>query len=182
MVSTAIASRYAKALADVVTSPSASVDPRQVLRELRAFEQALAASFELRGALTSPAVPPGRKRAVVSRIGEKIGISRPALNFLFVLVDHRRIGELAGIVETFEVELDERLGFTRAEIVSAAELGEPQRAAVVAQLERATGKRVRPRFALDEGLIGGVVARIGSTVYDASVRAQLESLARRLSE
>lgn len=182
MVSSAIASRYASALADVAMGRAAGVDPQQVLSELRAFEQALRLSSGLGDALTSPAVPPARKRAVISRIGDRIGMSRTARNLLFVLADHRRMAAFSDIVETFELELDERLGFTRADIVSASGLGEGQRGAVVAELERATGKRVRPRFAEDERLIGGVVARIGSTVYDGSVRAQLESLGRRLAE
>ncbi len=182
MVSSAIASRYASALADVVTGRGAKADPQQVLRELRGFEQGLAASPDLRSVLETPAVPPARKRAVISRLGGIIGISPAARNFLFVLVDHRRIASFSEIVEAFEVELDRRLGFTRAEIVSAAEMGERQRNAVVAELERVTGKRVRPRFGRDERLIGGVVARVGSTVYDGSVRAQLESLGRRLTE
>jgi F-type H+-transporting ATPase subunit delta len=182
MVSSAIASRYASALADVVMGRAAAMDPQQAAGELRAFAQALASSPELENALTSPAVPPARKRAVISRIGDRIALSRPVRNFLFVLVDHRRVSALSDIVETFELELDERLGFTRAEIVSAAELSDRQRAAVVAQLEHVSGKRVRPRFARDENLIGGLVARIGSTVYDGSVRAQLESLSRRLTE
>lgn len=182
MVSSVIASRYASALADVVTGGAAGVDPQQVLRELRAFEEALGLAPELINALTSPAVPSARKRAVVTRIGEKIGMSGAARNFLFVLGDHRRIAALSDIVETFELELDERQGVKRAEIVSAAEMGDRQRGALVAELERATGKRVRALFARDERLIGGVVARVGSTVYDGSVRAQLASLARRLAE
>jgi F-type H+-transporting ATPase subunit delta len=77
--------------------------------------------------------------------------------------------------------VDDRLGFARAEVSAAREMGEPQRAELAAKLERLTGKRIRMRFRVDERLIGGVVARIGSTVYDGSVRGQLASLGHRLS-
>ena len=77
--------------------------------------------------------------------------------------------------------MDERLGFARAEVSSPRELTESQRGAISGQLERLTGKRIRMRFAVDPALIGGVVARIGSTVYDGSVRGQLQTLGRRLS-
>jgi len=181
MTSSAIASRYANALVDVVTGPKAAMDPEQAAGELRAFAGALSESAELHSALTSPAVPPGRKRAVVGRIADVLGLSRVTRNFLFVLIDHRRIAALRAIGEQFEVLVDERLGFTRADIRSAQEMPEPQRAALVKELERLTGKRVRPQFAVDGGLIGGAVARIGSTLYDGSVRSQLENLGRRLA-
>ena len=77
--------------------------------------------------------------------------------------------------------MDERLGFARAEVSSPRELTETQRGAINSQLDRITGKRIRMRFSVDPTLIGGVVARIGSTVYDGSVRGQLQTLGRRLS-
>jgi F-type H+-transporting ATPase subunit delta len=180
MTQSALASRYARALVDVATEPKAGVDPRQVLEQLRAFVEVYAGSAELRNALTTPSVPPARKRAVVARIGEKLGFSRIARNFLFVLADHRRFAVLAEIVEAFDILLDERLGFLRAEISSARDLNPKLQNAVSHELERVTGKKVRMRFALDRRLIGGLVARIGSTVYDGSVRGQLRMLGKRL--
>ena len=91
------------------------------------------------------------------------------------------MGSLTEILHSFELIMDERLGFARAEISSARELTEAQRTALSTQLAQLTGKKVRMRFAVDESLIGGAVARIGSTVYDGSVRGQLQSLERRLS-
>ena len=181
MTHSALASRYASALVDVATGPKAGVDPRKLLSELHGFADVYTGSAELRNALSSPSVPPPRKRAVAGRIGERLGISRIARNFLFVLADHRRFDILAEILEAFDVLLDERLGFTRAEISSARELGQPQRDAVSRELERLTGKKVKPRFAVDRDLLGGLVARIGSTVYDGSVRGQLQSLGKRLA-
>ena len=86
------------------------------------------------------------------------------------------------IIHSFELALDERLGFARAEIASARELSEQERTDVVARLEEITGKRMRLRFSEDRGLLGGLLARIGSTIYDGSLRGQLQSLRRRLTD
>jgi len=180
MTQSALASRYARALVDVATGPTAAADPRRVLEELRAFAAVYASSAELRNALTSPSVPPARKRAVAGKIGDRLALSRVARNFLFVLADHRRFAILAEILQAFDVLLDERLGFARASVTSARALDQRQRDALSRQLERLTGKQVRLDFALDPQLIGGLMARIGSTVYDGSVRGQLQSLGRRL--
>lgn len=181
MTASALASRYANALVDVVAGKAAGVPPEQVRGELRSFEAALSGSPDLHNVLASPAVAPSRKRAVVGRIADMLAMSRVSRNFLFVLIDHRRINVLGDVLDHFEILLDERLGFTRADIRSAREMADGQRAALVAELERLTGKRVRPRFTVNEDLIGGAVAKIGSTIYDGSVRSQLETLGRRLA-
>jgi F-type H+-transporting ATPase subunit delta len=180
MTLTAVATRYANALADVVTAGGSPISPPDAVSELRAFGAVLAESTELQNALATPAVPAGRKRAVVGRIAELLKLSRISRNFLYVLIDHRRMAALPGILDSFELIVDDRLGFARAEVSAAREMAEPQRAALASVLERLTGRRIRMRFRVDEGLIGGVVARIGSTVYDGSVRGQLASLGRRL--
>jgi F-type H+-transporting ATPase subunit delta len=181
MTLSAVATRYANALADVVTAAASPLTPADAVTQLRAFESTLESSSELRNALITPSVPASRKKAVVARVVEILGLSKIARNFLFILVDRRRIAALGQIVASFELIVDERLGFARAEATSARELSEPLRAALGAELERLTGKRIRARYAVDEALIGGVVARIGSTVYDGSVRGQLKSLERLLS-
>jgi len=181
MTLSAVATRYANALADVVTADRSAVKPQEALSNLRSFQAALAESPELHNALITPAVPLPRKRAVISRIADVLGISRIVRNFLLVLIDHRRIASMSDIADSFEVILDERLGFARADVKSAVELNEQQRGALNKELERLSGKRIRARFGVDGALIGGVVARIGSTVYDGSVRGQLETIQRRLS-
>jgi F-type H+-transporting ATPase subunit delta len=181
MTSSAIAHRYAGALVDVVAGQAARLDPQQVTRELRDFESTLAESAELRHALSSPSVPGSRKKAVVGKIADQLSLSRVSRNFLFVLIDHRRIAALPEILHAFEIELDERLGFARAEVTAARDLDQNQREALARDLEKLTSKRVRMNFSVDPALIGGVVARIGSTVYDGSVRRQLETLERRLT-
>jgi len=181
MTLSAVISRYVEALADVVTASGSAVRPEVALEELRAFDAALASSIELRNALTSPSVPASRKRAVVGRIAEQLRLSRIIRNFFFVLIDHRRTASVPEIVQAFELVLDQRLGFARAEIASARELSDAQRTSLSGKLERLTGKRIRGRFAVDESLIGGLVARIGSTVYDGSLRGQLRVLGHRLA-
>jgi F-type H+-transporting ATPase subunit delta len=180
MTSSAIVSRYASALADVVTGP-AGMDTAQVVQQLRSFEALLAGSVTLQNALASPAVAAGRKRAVVRKLADQLGLSKIARNFLLVLTDHRRLGALTPVIDAFEIQLDERLGFVRAEISSARGLEERQKAGLAERLSRLTGKKVRARYAVEPELIGGLVARIGSTVYDGSVRGQLNALGRKLA-
>ena len=179
MTLSAVATRYANALADVITAGGAAL--AGVPKELQGFEAVLAGSRELANALTTPAVPASRKKAVVSRVGDLLGLSRVSRNLLFVLVDKRRIALLGAILHSLELILDERMGFARAEVAAARELSEPQRAALGTELERLTGKRIRMRYSVDGALIGGVVARIGSTVYDGSVRGQLQAIERKLT-
>jgi F-type H+-transporting ATPase subunit delta len=181
MAYSVVAARYANALADVITAPESGTTADRTISELRSFEFALRYSAELQNALVTPAVPPSRKKAVIGRVAEILKLSRITRNFLFVLVDRRRIPALSGIIHNLEEVLDQRLGYARAEVSSAVELTEAQQMALNAQMERLTGKRIRMRFTTDPALIGGAVARIGSTVYDGSVRGQLAALERRLS-
>ncbi|PYT15395.1 MAG: ATP synthase F1 subunit delta [Acidobacteria bacterium] len=171
-----VAKRYAKALVDVVTAPGSGVDPSRALAELRSIEQLMAASDDLRNALLSPAVSPSRKRAVVAKLIAPMGVCKQVRNFVFVVIDHRRVAEFGSIVEAFETLLDERLGFVRADVSSAHALTDPQRASLEAQLSRLSGRTAKVKFSTDPALLAGVVARVGSVVYDGSVRGQLERL------
>ena len=176
----AVASRYARALADVVLAPASRVAPDRVLQDLRSFEQALANSPELASALESPAVKRPRKRAVIARLAQSLNLSPVAQNFLLVLADHRRTPELSGAIAAFERIVDERLGRLQVDVASASELKESQRAALIRQLEGATGKKVSLNLTIDDTLVGGMIVRLGSTVYDGSVRGQLDALTRQL--
>jgi F-type H+-transporting ATPase subunit delta len=176
-----VASRYARALAEVVFAPGSGVEPQAVLRQLRAVEAELLESSALRTVLQSPAVPPSKKRAVIARLTEPLGIAKPVRNFLFVLIDRRRIESLSEIREALEAMLDEKLGLVRADVISAGDLSESQRANLQAQLSRLSGKQARLEFSVDQDLIGGVIARIGSTVYDGSVRGELDKMRKRLA-
>ncbi|MGD1094703.1 MAG: ATP synthase F1 subunit delta [Bryobacteraceae bacterium] len=174
------ASRYARALVEVVTAPGSRIDGARVLTELRAVEAAITGSTALHNALLSPAIPPARKRAVMARLMPPSVITQ-VRNFVFVVIDHRRIHEFSSIVEGFELFLDEKLGYIRADVSSAQALTETQRADLGAQLSRLSGKMAKLRYATDPMLLAGVVARVGSTVYDGSVRGQLERMRAKLA-
>src|SRR6266849_10855513 len=164
-----VAKRYARALGDVVTIPGSGVDASKALGELRIVDQIIAGSTDLRNALLSPAVAPSRKRAVIARLTEPMGVTKVVRNFLFVVIDHRRIHDFSSIVDAFEALLEERLGLVRADVSSARELTEFERSSLEAQLSRLAGKQAKLRFTIEPALIAGVVARVGSTVYDGSV-------------
>jgi len=178
-MSSAVATRYARALADVVTS--AGLDATAVLGQLKDFEAAVASSTDLKNVLASPAVANPKKRAVVAQLATPLGLSEKVRNFLYVLIDHRRVGLLGTIGQAFEAVMDERMGRVRADIASAQPLTDEQKAQVLAQLTRLSGRQVRPEFSIDASLVGGLTARIGSTIYDGSVRGRLEAMRRRLA-
>jgi len=176
----AVANRYARALVDAVFAPAAGIDPKQALVELRQFSAIVEHSPELRNVLLSPAVPVAKKRAVVARFADSIPLDRLVRNFIYIILDRRRAGILNEIADAVEIALDERLGVVRADVKSALTLNDRQQIDLQQELSRVSGKQVRCDFSIDPGLIGGVIARIGSTVYDGSVRSQLENLRERL--
>jgi F-type H+-transporting ATPase subunit delta len=161
--------------------PGSSLKPEDALAQLSGVEALIQESPELRTALLTPAIQTSRKRAVMAKLLERIGASPLVRNFVYVVIDHRRIGAIGDIREAFELQLDERLGFVRAEVSSAAPLNAQLSAGLESRLSKLTGKRMRLRFEVDPALLGGVVARIGSTVYDGSVRGELRELGRKLA-
>jgi F-type H+-transporting ATPase subunit delta len=180
-MTSAAAFRYARALVDVVTDPASAKKPGEALEELRAVDTMVAESADLRAALMTPAIPGSRKKAVLGQLMDELAISKVIRNFLFVIVDHKRIPLLPEIREGFEQALDERLGFVRADVSSAAALSKQQSSELEIELARLSGKSVRVHYAIDENLLGGVVARVGSTVYDGSLRGQLQTMRRELT-
>ena len=180
-MASAVANRYAQALVDVVMAPGSPLKPEDAVAQLRAVDAIFQESLELRNAMLTPAIQNSRKRAVLAKLLERTGGSTLIRNFTYVLIDHRRIAIIGEIREAFELQLDERLGFARAEVTSAAPLDPGVGVNLEAELSRLTGKRMRLRFDVDPALLGGVVARIGSTVYDGSVRGELRQLAKKLT-
>lgn len=173
-----LADRYADALADVAIQQNAIA---QVRGEFVAFLGLLRESQDLRLLLESPAVARASKRAVVETLVARMGASHTLRNFLCVVLDHRRTRLLPEIQRSFEARLDERQGILRAEVASAHDLPDPEKAELRGALERLTGRRVEAEYRLDPALIAGAVVRIGSTIYDGSVSAQLERLRARLA-
>ena len=180
-MSLAIANRYARALADAVLASGSTLEAPVAVEQLAGFAALLKESSDLRNVLMSPAVSAARKRAVVSKLGETLGIHKLIHNFLFVVIDHRRIRQFAEISSAFQLAIDERLGRVRAQVSSAAPLGEAEQSSLQAKLAQMTGKQVRCEFQVDPSLLGGASVRIGSTIYDGSVRGQLGALRHRLA-
>jgi F-type H+-transporting ATPase subunit delta len=181
MISSAVVNRYANALVDVVLSSSSSVSPELALNQLRNFEDAIKSAPEMSIVLASPAVSAARKRQVIRRVADALGLDRVVRNFLLVLSDHRRAHALSEMIQAFNVLVDERLGFLHAEVTSASELTAQQREQLSAELSKLASSQVRMKFSIDPDLIGGVTARVGSKVYDGSVRGQLAILRQRLA-
>jgi len=174
-----VASTYARAFADVVLD--AHLDAARAIGGLRKIASLFAESLDLRRVWENPAVPADQKRKLLDAIVQRDGIERPVRNLVAVLIDHRRLPFLARIVEQLEKELDAQLGFTEAQIVSARELGAAERKSLESQIEKTTGKKVRSTYSLDPSLLGGAVVRIGSTIYDGSVKGQLEKIKEAIS-
>ena len=174
-----IASTYARAFADVVFQTH--LDAAKAKAGLRSIASLFAESIELRRVWENPAVPADQKRKLLDAIVQREGIDRPARNLIAVLIDHRRLPFLPRIVEQLEKELDARLGFAEAQISSARELGDAEKRALEAQIEKTTGKKIRAQYGLDPSLLGGAVVRIGSTIYDGSVKGQLERIKEAIS-
>ena len=175
-----VTNRYARALADVVMDQRA--DPRGIEEELRALADLVIAAPELQIVWKNPAVERNEKLAVLDAIVTRSGVSRILRNFVAVLIDHRRISLLPAIARQVEVELNERLGLALAEVTTARPLQDQQKRALETRVSAVTGKKIRARYATDAALLGGAVVKVGSTVYDGSVRGQLERMKAELSE
>ncbi len=175
----AIASRYARALVEVVLEQK--LDATAAREQLNSFAEAVRESIELRRVWQSPAVPAEQKRAVLDAIIGKMGAFKAIRNFMAVIIDHRRIPMLDEIARQFAVELDAQLGFVEAEISSARQLSAGEKRELESQVERLTGKKVRAQYTSDPGLLGGVMVRVGSMIYDGSIRGQLEKMKEQLS-
>ena len=174
-----VASTYARAFADVVFS--AHLDSKLVTGGLRRISALLAGSEDLRRVWENPAVPAEQKRKLLDAIVQREGIERHVRNLIAVLIDHRRVQFLDRITQQLEKELDARMGFAEAQVTSARELGDAEKRSLEAQIEKATGKKIRAQFGLDASLLGGAVVRVGSTIYDGSVKGQLEKIKEAIS-
>jgi F-type H+-transporting ATPase subunit delta len=174
-----VASTYARAFADVILDTHLDAD--RSIAELRAIASLLAESSDLRRVWENPAIPADQKRRVLDVIAERDGLSKQTRNLVAVLIDHRRIHFLEPIIRQLEKELDARLGFAEAQITSARALGDAEKQEFEAQVGKLTGKKVRAHYEEDQALLGGAVVRVGSTIYDGSVKGQLERMKEAIS-
>jgi F-type H+-transporting ATPase subunit delta len=175
----AVASRYARAFADVVLD--GKLDAKQVTEQLGVIVELYRSNLDLRRVWESPAIAVEQKRKLLDAIIERSAMLRPVRNFLAVLIDHSRIHEVEAIIRQFQTELNHRLGIVEAEVTSARPLAEAQSRELLAELARLTGKQVSAEYKVDPSLIGGAAIRVGSTVYDGSVRGQLQKMKEQLS-
>ncbi|MFN6964675.1 MAG: ATP synthase F1 subunit delta [Pyrinomonadaceae bacterium] len=172
-----IARRYGSALADVVLKTG---ETETVSAELLQWEAMLSANAELSTVFANPAIQHQSKERVLEDLIERAKPLRTTANFLRVLLRNGRLTELPHINRRFAAEIEERRGIVAAEVTSARELRDDERGELKSNLEKLTGRQVKLNFQIDNDLIGGVVARIGSTVYDGSVKTKLENLRQEL--
>ena len=169
---------YARAFVEVVMDKH--LDPARTLAETQQIAALVRDSKLLRDVWEAPSIPSEQKRAVLDGLVQKAGISKPVRNFIAVLIDKQRIRLLNEIVAQFVQELNQRLGFAEAEITTARELSGDERKEIERDLARATGKIIKARYTQDCAVLGGAIARVGSTVYDGSVKGQLERIRQQL--
>ncbi|MBV9217557.1 MAG: F0F1 ATP synthase subunit delta [Acidobacteria bacterium] len=172
-----VARRYSTALADVVTTHG---DVTAVRKELAAWSELVSSNPDLATVFANPAIAHANKEKVLDQLIAKTKPSQTTANFLRVLLKNGRLTELAEINTRFEAEIEERSGTVSAEITSARELPAAEQKDFQDAIEKLTGKKVTVNYSVDETLIGGVVTRIGSTVYDGSIKTKLENLREQL--
>jgi F-type H+-transporting ATPase subunit delta len=175
---TAVANRYARALADVV---AATGNYRQVLEELGDFAAAYRESAELREICETPAVALAQKLGVLEAIARRLGSSHATLNFLRVLLSHYRLPLLEEAIQAFRNVAYARLGIVQVKISSAADLTNQEQGLLRTRFNELTRQQSELEFRLDRDLIGGIVAQIGSTVYDGSIRGHLNRIREQLT-
>ena len=168
-----LAARYARALLSTLTDPGPAEAADRFLAGLR---QALVDSDDLRAAMLDPSFSRESRKAILQRLARENGQPDEMVNFLAALVDNNRTAALPAIAKTYHEELQQRSGVISAEIATPLPLPDDLRDRARQSLERMTGRKVELTCSLDRALIGGAVTRIGSKVYDGSLRAQLEKL------
>ena len=172
-----VARRYATALADVVVARG---EAQEVQKELRDWAEMMQSNEQLLEVFRNPTIPYEQKRKVLSTLIARTRVRPTTANFLQVLLQNQRLAELNEVNKRFAQILDERSGVVSAQVTTARPVPQSSQDALRAQLAAMTGKNVRLSFTTDEELIGGIVTRIGSTIYDGSVRNQLQQVKERM--
>lgn len=168
----AVGQRYAKALGEMCSPAQAT----EVLANLTAFGQWMEELPELRTALENPSVPLSAKQAMLAEMASKAGFAEISGRFVALVVAHRRLRQWNDIVAAFRQQNDDLLGLSRAHVVTARPLSPEQREVFAAKLKAALGSEVVLETQEDPALLGGVLLKVGSTVYDGSAAGALTSL------
>jgi F-type H+-transporting ATPase subunit delta len=179
MTSRTAAARYARAVLDVATKESADLDT--IAHELDEFVTFFQQQPALEGLLLNPAIPAPRKRAAMEQITQRSGASPIVSKLLVLLADRDRLRLLRDVSVIYGDLLADRQNVVRAVLTSAEPLSQDRVEAIETRLATVTGKRVAMTTKVDKDIIGGVVARVGSTVYDASIATQLKKIRDRLT-
>ena len=172
-----VAYKYARALAEVAGDMGQA---QQVLTELRVFKDLLAEHPELFEILLNAALPFSARRQILERVAPAVPLERVTLNFLLVLLRAGRLKRYSDVLEAYELVLDERQGIVRGTVFSASGLDDLVRRRLEQTLAERTGKQVKLEHVRDDSLIGGLKLQLGSTVYDGSIRSQLDQIRGRL--
>ena len=170
-----MARRYAVALADVITARGTAA---AVQAELETWEQMMVSNPTLLEVFSNPTVAYDQKGKVLEDLIARTKVTPTTANFLRLMLKNQRLAELPAVNAKLAKVLDERAGVISAQVTSARPVPEATKTALEQKLGKLTGKKIRLTYGTDESLIGGIVTRMGSTIYDGSVRDQL----RRLSE
>ncbi len=176
-MTSAVARRYARALADVGLEEGRA---DELLEELRAVHRLLADYPELYETLTNPALPFARKRTILEAVAPRIPVSQTTRNFLLILMKAARLAQFSQVLEAYESALDESRGVVRGTVSSARPLDQLTQARLESMLADRTGNSVRLSYVEDSSLIGGVKVQLGSTIFDGSIRAQLQQIKAQL--
>lgn len=174
------ANRYAKALFQVAAAENAELV--QIGKDLSEITELITGNTELTEAVQRAGVADASRIAVVEQVADRLGLAPQVKKLLVVLTKARQLGLLKDLTEGYHERLLAHQNIVRADVTSAAPLSAEKTKALEDSLSHVTGKQVELSVAVDASLLGGVVARIGSTVYDGSVKTQLHKLRRELVE
>ena len=173
-----VARRYASALADVAIERR---EEREVQNELDQWASMIEANPQLKEALANPTVAYDQKRTVLEELISRTRVRETTASFLRVLLKNQRLSQLREVAARFGHVLDERGGVVAANVTTARPIPEELKNTLHETLTAATGRKVRLSFTTDETIIGGLVAQIGSTIFDGSVQSHLERLSEGLA-
>jgi F-type H+-transporting ATPase subunit delta len=175
----AIDNRYARALDSVVLEHR--LDRSLVQQQLASFDATLSSSQELREVLEDPSIPEPQKLRLLDAIASRLSLDKIVRNFIALIAGHHRLQEFAAISMAYAALADEAGNVTDVEVVSASPLSDASKSQLVAQIAKLVGgQQINPAYTQDPALLGGAIIRIGSTVYDGSVRSQLQHLKQSL--
>lgn len=179
MVTGSLARRYARAVLEIGTA-NGNLD--KIGADLRSLAKAMRESAELVTVLTNPAIRRADRRRVIDGLLQRIGAELHSKNLVYLLLDGERLGSLEAISREVDAMIEAKAGRMSAEITSAKPLDATQLSLIITSLEKLSGKKIAVTRREDPDLLGGVVAKLGDTVYDGSLRTQLRTLRDELTK